>query len=64
MIKYLAFDIGCIECGEGSNVIGVYSTKEEAEQAIKKYVNPKLRWGRKGRQGQHSEEIFELEIPE
>lgn len=30
---YIAFDVGCIECGEASGLIGVYASKEEAEAA-------------------------------
>ena len=34
MIKrYLVFDIGCIECGEESGVVGVFGTKDEADHA-------------------------------
>lgn len=60
--RFLAMDIGCIECGEGSDVIGVYKTLKEAEQAIKDYLDPDESWGKKGRIGQHSEEIFEIKV--
>jgi len=30
---YVALDIGCIECGEGSEVLGIFKT-EEAAQAV------------------------------
>jgi len=60
--KYLAMDIGCIECGEGSHVIGIFKTRQEAQKAIEKYLDPDHRWGKKGRIGQHSEEIFEVTI--
>ena len=60
---YLAMDIGCIECGEKSKVIGVYTTKAEANKAIKDYIDPNHRWGRKGRIGQHYEEVFKITIP-
>ena len=33
MKRWLAFDIGCIECGEDSAVIGVYDTEDEAQTA-------------------------------
>lgn len=36
--KYLAMDIGCIECGEDSRVIGIYDTQAEAEEAVEEYV--------------------------
>lgn len=59
-MKYLAFDIGCIECGEESNVIGLYPTKKEAEQAIVDYLDGGTHWGKTGWIGQHSCEVFEL----
>ena len=55
-MNWLAFDIGCIECGEGSGVIGVYTTKEAAEAAAKKAAEEQSKdW-----HGQHSMEVFEL----
>jgi hypothetical protein len=63
MKYYLAFDIGCIECGERSDPIGVFKTKEEAKAAIQNYCDETC-WGKEGRSGQHSEEIFEVEVPE
>lgn len=61
MKKFVAVDIGCIECGESSHIIGIYNTKVDAEKAIEEYTDyDTYRWGRKGRIGQHSEEIFEV----
>jgi hypothetical protein len=55
-MKYLAFDIGCIECGEESAVIGVFDTEAEAETACEAArVKQEADW-----HGQHSMEIFEL----
>lgn len=62
MKKYLAMDIGCIECGESSDVIGVYKTLKQAEKAIEDYLDPDQEWGKKGRIGQHKEEIFEVDL--
>ena len=31
MGHYLVFDVGCIECGESSGVVGIYATKDEAK---------------------------------
>ena len=31
MGRYLVFDVGCIECGESSAVVGIYATKDEAK---------------------------------
>lgn len=30
---FMAFDIGCIECGEPSGIIGFYGTEDEAQAA-------------------------------
>lgn len=59
MKMFLAFDIGCIECGEPSNVIGLYPTQEDAEAAITAYTDSTC-WGKEGRSGQHLEEVFEI----
>lgn len=64
MKVFVAVDIGCIECGEDSGVIGIFKTEAAAQQAIQEYVNPDAPWGKEGRVGQHSEEIFEAEVPE
>lgn len=64
MKRWLAFDIGCIECGETSEVIGVFLTREAAEAAVEAWRSPNHRWGREGRTGQHSEEVFEIDVPE
>jgi hypothetical protein len=56
---FLAFDIGCIECGEGSKVIGVFAKKEDADAAAEAADKlHKENWS-----GQHSMEVFEIEIP-
>lgn len=59
-MKYLAFDIGCIECGEDSAVVGIYDTHDEAKAAISAYVDGSGSWGRAGWHGQHSVEVFEV----
>ena len=54
--RWLAFDIGCIECGEDSAVIGTFQTRQEAEAAAEKErAAQKANWN-----GQHSMEIFDL----
>lgn len=54
--RWLAFDIGCIECGEDSDVIGTFDTQAEAEEAcdsaMKKHC---ANW-----HGQHSFQVFDL----
>ena len=54
MIRYIVVDIGCIECGEPTNILGVYKTKEEAEA---NHIE-----GGYFSSGQHSIEIFEEEF--
>jgi hypothetical protein len=53
---YVAVDIGCIECGESSNVIGIFTDKEKAEQALDTHE----KYQAKHWHGQHSFEIFEV----
>lgn len=60
MNKWLVFNIGCIECGVSSNVVGVYATKEEAER-IAKRLDDKLGWRQSG---QNSYEVFDLTEPQ
>jgi hypothetical protein len=55
--RWLAFDIGCIECGEGSAVIGTYATQEAAQQAADTAEEQqKQDW-----RGQHRFEVYDLE---
>ena len=52
-VLYVALDIGCIECGEPSAVIGLFVTKGEALKAIEApRAAQKANW-----QGQHSFEV-------
>lgn len=55
-MKYLAFDIGCIECGEESAVIGVFDTEAEAKAACAIAKDEQ----KKNWRGQHSMEVFKL----
>lgn len=53
---YVAVDIGCIECGEMSNVLGVFDSKDRAEQVAEEHsFRQSEHW-----QGQHSFEVFEV----
>ena len=55
-MKYVVVDIGCIECGEQSGVLGIFTNEEEAEKVAKKYKEIQSNnWC-----GQHSFEIFEV----
>lgn len=62
MKKYLLMDIGCIECGEASEPLGIFETLKEAEAFKEAYLQPDSSWGRKEWSGQHSLEIFEVEV--
>ena len=57
MNRYLVFNVGCIECGVSSNVVGTYKTKEEAEK-VSEIMSEKLHWRE---HGQNSFEVFDLE---
>lgn len=54
--QWLVFNIGCIECGVSSNIVGTYATEEEALR-VAKLLNDKLDW-REG--GQNFFEVFDL----
>lgn len=60
---YLVFDVGCLECGEPSQVVGIYQTADEAQTERDEYLDGGTRWGRTGWCGQHSVEIYPVEIP-
>jgi len=51
---YILMDIGCIECGESSDLLGSFETLEKAHEVQEKWES--IGW----RGGQHSYEIFEL----
>lgn len=36
--RWIAIDVGCIECGESSALIGVYISKDLADAACAKYA--------------------------
>lgn len=58
MKVWVAIDIGCIECGQDSSVIGIYPSPDEAEAAL---IEPRKEqeadW-----HGQHSFEVHESEL--
>lgn len=59
-MAWIVMDIGCIECGESSDLVGVYPTKDQAEAVIEKLEQAGLRW----RGGQHEFEAFDTEAPQ
>lgn len=57
LLRYLAFDVGCIECGEPSGIVGIYDTEEEAVEANKRaWQKQTANWD-----GQHAFLVFDLE---
>ena len=60
MKRFLVFNVGCIECGVSSNVVGMYDTQEEADK-VAAACDKALGW-REG--GQNSFEVFDLAAPQ
>ena len=55
-MKYVVVNIGCLECGVSSNIVGVFENKEKAKLIAEK-CSDKFSW-RNG--GENSFEVFEL----
>jgi hypothetical protein len=60
MNMWLVMNIGCLECGVSSAIVGVFADKEKAE-AIADECDKKYSW-REG--GQNHFEVFEIPGPE
>ena len=58
--RYLVMDIGCLECGEDSKIVGVFAEKWDAGLAQENYTDDESRWGRPEWHGQHSVEIHDI----
>jgi hypothetical protein len=56
MGKFIVVNIGCIECGISSQIVGVFNSEEKAEE-IAKQCDEKYSW-REG--GQNSFEVFPM----
>lgn len=56
--KWLVMNIGCIECGVSSKIVGVFSDKEKADK-IAKACSKVYDW-REG--GQNSFEVFKVPV--
>lgn len=56
MKNWMVFNIGCIECGVSSDVVGLYETYDEAK-AVADKLDEVHSW-RQG--GQNSYEVFDL----
>ena len=54
-MKYIVVNIGCIECGVSSDIVGVFTSKKKAEEIAEK-LGSDHDW-RGG--GQNSYEVFE-----
>ena len=54
--RWLVFNVGCLECGVSSNVVGTYDTVQEANAVADKCLEA-LQW-REG--GQNEFEVFDL----
>jgi hypothetical protein len=56
---WVVVNIGCIECGVSSAIVGVFPDKDRAEK-IASFLDKRLPW-RRG--GENSFEVFELPQP-
>lgn len=56
MNRFIVVNIGCIECGVSSNIVGVFDNRGAAER-IADDLDEKFSW-REG--GQNSFEVFEM----
>ncbi|MAH44866.1 hypothetical protein CMI37_03505 [Candidatus Pacearchaeota archaeon] len=62
-VVYLVFDIGCLECGEPSQPVGVYNSVEEALEARDGHgSNEATMWGRPEWNGLHDVQVFPIEV--
>lgn len=58
MRRYLALDVGCLECGETTSVVGLYDTETEARAALQHAENAQQQnWT-----GQHDFVSFDLQL--
>ena len=57
-MSWVAIDIGCIECGMPSGVIGVFDSKVEADAEVERWYDE---FGGFTNGGQHSYEVFNLD---
>lgn len=54
---YVAVDVGCIECGEPSAILGVFTNIEKAKQVCDEHQERQAKkWG-----GQHSFEVHTVD---
>jgi hypothetical protein len=54
---YVAVDIGCLECGEDSAVLGIFTERAHAEAALQDaWTKQEATW-----RGHHAFEVFAVE---
>ena len=53
---YVVVDIGCIECGEPSHVIGIFTNREQAKAICKEHERKYDEY----HSGQHEFQVFEI----
>lgn len=56
MKKYIVVNIGCIECGVSSNIVGVFEDEEKANQIVQQ-CEENYSWRESG---QNRFEVFEM----
>lgn len=57
---FVAVVIGCIECGDDSEVLGIFTTKEQAKKACNEAGDKQSKcW-----LGQYMFKVFEAQLPE
>jgi hypothetical protein len=56
-MKYLLMNIGCIECGVSSQIVGIFCEKKQAED-LAEILSDKGYWRE---MGQNAYEVFEME---
>jgi hypothetical protein len=61
IMPFIVVNIGCLECGEESSIVGVFFNQEEADKKANEYYNDGSNntWGRKEWHGQHYIGTFE-----
>ena len=53
---YVAVDIGCIECGEQTNVLGIFTDKNKAWDVLDEHATRQMEnWS-----GQHYFDVYEV----
>lgn len=59
-MTYVAVDIGCIECGESSSLLGVYNIEEAAYEVVRVAYE---RYRQAEWHGQHEFRVFDTTDP-